>query len=272
MIERLLLAHVAVALAVGLVSAAAHGRPLRLSWGVPDAILSLALPVLGPLTALGALVLERAFRRRAKPAELDAPGDDPAPIRELDPLEELRVGTSVAPVAEILAVGDLEEIDRTLRRLIDSERPAVLRLLKDALRSPRLEVRVRARGLLVRAEDRLLTRARDAEDPLERARASHKLAGLSGDAATAGQHLRDAARACEESLASDPASNAGALLGRLLLVLGETERAREILTRHLRNHPDDADARLIRAQASLRLSDVAAARRDCAALDLPALE
>jgi len=159
-----------------------------------------------------------------------------------------------------------------LRRLIDSDRPSVFRLLKDALRSPRLDVRVRARGLLVRAEDRLLTRARDAEDPLERAQASRKLADLSADPATARQHLRDAARACEESLAADPASVAGAALGRILLLLGETERAREILTRHLRNHPDDAEARLVRAQVSLRLSDVAAARRDCAALDLPALE
>jgi predicted Zn-dependent protease len=273
MIERLLLAHVAVALAVGLVSAAARGRPFRPSWGVPDAILSLALPVLGPLIALAALVFERAFRRRGlRSTELDAASDEPAAIRELDPLEELRVGTAVAPVSEILAIGDLEEIDRTLRRLIDSDRPAVLRLLKDALQSPRLEVRVRARGLLVRAEDRLLTRARDAEDPLERARASHKLAGLCADAATARQHLGDAARSCEESLAADPSSAAGALLGRLLLQLGEVERAREILTLHLRNHPDDTDARLVRAQASLRLSDVAAARRDCAALDLPALE
>ncbi len=273
MIERLLLAHVAVALLVGVVSMLAHGRPFRPAWGLPDAILSLALPVIGPLTALGALLLERGFRRRGvRPSEIDAPADEPAPIRELDPLEELRVGTAVAPVAEILALGDLEEIDRTLRRLIDSDRPAVIRLLKDALRSPRLEVRVRARGLLVRAEDRLLARARDAEDPLERAGASRKLADLSADPATAAQHLRDAARACEESLASEPASVAGALLGRILLVLGETERAREILTRHLRIHPDDADARLVRAQASLRLSDVAAARRDCAALDLPALE
>jgi len=94
MIERLLLAHALVAIAVGLVSAAARGRPFRPSWGLPDAILSLALPVLGPLIALGALVLERAFRRRgARPAEIDAPTDEPAPIRELDPLEELRVGT-----------------------------------------------------------------------------------------------------------------------------------------------------------------------------------
>jgi hypothetical protein len=268
MTPRLLVAHVLVALAVGLVSAAARGRPFRPAWGLPDAILSLALPVIGPLVALTALVLERAFRRRGGTwAPKDALSELPAPIRELDPLEELRVGTRVAPVAETLAVGNLEEVDRALRRLIESDRPPVLRLLKDALQSPRLEVRVRARGLLVRAEDRLLTRARDAEDPLERARASRKLADLSADPLTARAHLRDAARACEESLAADPDSVAGADLGRTLLLLGEAERAREILTRHLRIHPQDAEARLLRAQANLRLSDVAAARRDCAALD-----
>jgi hypothetical protein len=273
MIGRLLLAHVGIAALVGLVSAAARGRPIRLSWGLPDAALALALPVVGPLTALLALILERAFRRRGvRSAELDAPAEEGSPIRELDPLEELRVGTAVAPVGEILAMGDLEEIDRALRRLVESDRPPVLRLLKDALQSPRLEVRVRARGLLVRAEDRLLARVRDAEDPLDRARASRKLADLSADSVTARQHLRDAARAFEDSLAADPASVAGTELGRTLLLLGETERAREILTRHLRNHPGDAEARLVRAQASLRLSDVAAARRDCTALDQPTPE
>jgi hypothetical protein len=273
MIGRLLLAHVLIAAAVGLVSAGARGRPFRLAWGLPDAFLALGLPVLGPLVALVALVLERAFRRPGvRAAELDPSGEESAPVRELDPLEELRVGTSVAPVAEILALGDLEQIDRALRRLIESDRPPVLRLLKDALRSPRLEVRVRARGLLVRTEDRLLERAREAEDPLERARAWRKLADLSADPATARQHLREAARACEDSLAADPASVAGAELGRTLLLLGEAERAREILTRHLRTHPDDQEARLARAQASLRLSDVLAARRDCAALHLPSKE
>jgi predicted Zn-dependent protease len=273
MIERLLWAHVLIAVAVGLVSAGARGRPFRPSWGLPDLLLALALPVIGPLVALLALALERVFRRRGvRWAPLDAPREEAAAIRELDPLEELRVGTSVAPVAEVLALGDLEEVDRTLRRLIESDRPAVPRLLKDALQSPRLEVRVRARGLLVRAEDRLLARSRDAEDPLDRARASRKLADLSVDPATARAHLRDAARACEESLAIDPGSAAGAELGRALLLLGEAERAREILTRHLSKHPGDAEARLVRAQASLRLSDVAAARRDCAALDLGATE
>src|SRR5262245_47594638 len=192
MIRDLLLAHVGIAAALGLLSAVLHGRPFRLSWGLPDAFLALALPVIGPLTVLSALILERVFRlRRGRPVEREAPEEDPAPIRELDPLEELRIGTSVAPVAETLALGDLELIDRTLRRLVESDRPAVLRLLKDALQSPRLEVRVRARGLLVRAEDRLLTLSREAEDPLERARASRKLADLSADPATARQYLCD---------------------------------------------------------------------------------
>jgi hypothetical protein len=273
MIVEALGAHVAAAIAVGLLSAGVRGRPFRLSRGLLDGLIALALPVVGPLTALAGLALERAFRRRDQtPAELDAAVEEPPALREVDPLEELRVGTTVAPVAEILALGDLEEVDRTLRRLVESDRPAVLRLLKDALQSPRLEVRLRARGLLVRVEDRLMTRARVADDPVDRARASRKLADLSSDPVTVRQHLRDAARAFEESLAIDPGSAAGGELGRTLLLLGEAERARDVLTRHLRNHPDDDEARLARAQASVRLADVPAARRDCRALDLPALE
>jgi predicted Zn-dependent protease len=124
----------------------------------------------------------------------------------------------------------------------------------------------------VRVEDRLMMMARDAERPLDRARASRKLGYLSADPVTVRQHLRAAAAADEATLAADPDSPAGGEWGRVLLLLGEDDRAREILTRHLRRHPDDADARLARAQASLRASDVPAAQRDCAALNLPALE
>jgi len=273
MIVTLLAAHVGLALAVGLLSAAVRGRPFRVSRGLLEGLIALALPVVGPLTALAALALEGAFRRgRPRHDEPETPSEDAAAVREVDPLEELRVGTTVSPVAEILALGDLEEIDRALRRLIESDRPAVQRLLKDALQSPRLEVRVRVRGLLVRLEDRLLSRARGADDPLDRARASRKLAELSADPATVRQHLGDAVRAFEESLAADPGSSAGGELGRALLLLGESERAREVLTRHLQDHPEDPEARLARAQASLRLADVPAARRDCASLDTPALE
>jgi tetratricopeptide (TPR) repeat protein len=264
-------AHVALALGLGLLAASLRGRPFRASRGALDALVVLALPGIGALTVLGALALERLFRRRdPRPPETD-PADD-APIREVDPLEELRIGTAVAPFAEILALGDLEEVDRALRRLVDSERPAVLRLLKDALQSPRLEVRVRVRGLLVRLEDRLRIRARDADDPVERARAARKLGELSVDPATVRQQFADAVRAYEDALASRPDSAAGGELGQLLLLLGEAERARDVLTQHLREHPDDLEARHARARASLRLADVPAVRRDCRTLDLPAPE
>jgi hypothetical protein len=273
MIGRLLAAHAAVAMAVGLLSAAVRGRPLRLSRGALDVLIALAIPVVGPLTVLITLALEVAFRRPdPRPAEIDASGAEPAPPRERDPLEELRIGTTVAPFAEVLALGDLEEVDRTLRRLADSDRPSVLRLLKDALQSPRLEVRLRVRGILVRVEDRLRTRARDGEDPLQRARASRKLADLSADPVTIRQHLRDAVRGFEESLVADPDGRACGELGHALLLLGEHERARDALSRHLAAHPDDRDARLARARANLRLSDVAAARLDGAALGVSGTE
>src|SRR6185295_14818650 len=116
MIFRLLLAHVGIAVGIGLL-AALRRRPFRLSAGLLDAAIALALPVLGPLLVLGALALEVAFRRRSpRPLEGDPAEEEPGGLREMDPLEEMRIGTSVAPLAEILALGDLEDVDRTLRR------------------------------------------------------------------------------------------------------------------------------------------------------------
>ncbi len=51
--------------------------------------------------------------------------------------------------------------------------------------------------------------------------------------------------------------------------MGDVERARRTLTGHLRRHPDDAQARLCRAQASLRAADLGAARDDCSLLPPP---
>lgn len=273
MIARLLAAHLSIAVGVGLLSAAIRSRPFRPAAGALDALIAFLLPVVGPATVLAGLGLELAFRRRGAatppvPAASEAPERD----REIDPVEELRIGTTVSPVAEVLALGDLEEIDRTLRRLVQSDRPGSLLLIRDALQSARLDVRVRARGLIVRVEDRLMARVREAKDPLERARACRKLACLSADAVSLREHARAAVAAYEEALAGDPASPAGAELGRLLLQMGELDQARRVLTDHLRSHPDDSEARLARAQAALRAADLPAARRDCATLGLPALE
>lgn len=271
MTGRLLLVHAALALAAGVLSALVRPRGARAANAVHDALVALLLPVVGPAIVLSGVVLELAFRRRspAATAEEPAAGDDGR--REPDPVEELRIGTTVAPVAEVLAVGTLEEVDRALRRLARSDDPATLLLIRDALQAARLDVRVRARGLVVRIEDRLLACVRESRDPLERARARRKLACLSGDPVSLQQHLRAAVTDYEQALAGG-GSTAGGEFGRLLLLMGDVERARRMLTSHLRRHPDDSAARLARAQASLRAADLRAAREDCPTLGLPAPE
>jgi len=271
MIAGLILAHVAGGLAACLLSAALRSRPFRFADGALDAAIALLLPVVGPLIVISGLALEFAFRRRRGPPTLD-PIEDERPSRILTPVEELRIGTTVEPVADVLARGTLEEIDRALRRLIRSDRPSSLLLVRDALHSDRLEVRIRVRGLIVRVEDRLMARVRSARQPLDRARAFRALACLSSDPVRLRDHLRSAVASYEEALAADPDGPAGSELGRLYLLMGDVDRARRTLTAHLRRHPDDAEARLSRAQAALGASDLVAAREDCALLDRTAPE
>jgi hypothetical protein len=265
MIGALLAAHVAAGLGAGLLSAALRARPFRLAHGALDGAIALLVPVVGPLTVIVGLILELPFRRR-RPAPAPDPSGDTPPPRILDPVEELRIGTTVEPVADVLARGTIEEVDRALRRLVRSDRPSSLLLVRDALQSERLDVRVRARGLVVRIEDHLMERARAARRPLDRARAFRALACLSGDPVRLRNYLRDAVGAYEEAMINDPDSAAGGELGELLLRMGDPERARTTLTGYLRRHPDDQDARLCRAQASLRAADLHGARDDFAHL------
>lgn len=265
MILTLVGVHVAAALAAGLLSAAARSRPFRLSTGALDAAIALLLPVVGPLLVFAAVGFEAAFRRR-RPAPPWEPAEDAPLLRSLDPVDELRIGTTVEPVADVLARGTIEEVDRVLRRLIRSDRPSSLLIVRDALQSDRLDVRIRVRGLIVRFEDRLIERIGEARSPLDRARARRALACLSSDPVRLRGNLRDAIDAYEEAMAADPDGPAGGELGELFLRIGDVERARRTLTGHLQRHPDDAAARLCRAQASLRAADIASAREDCALL------
>jgi hypothetical protein len=264
MILQLAAAHVGAGLAAGLLSAA-RSRPFRLSTGALDAAIALLLPVIGPILVVTAIGFELAFRRR-RSVPATQPAEDAPLLQPLDPVEELRIGTTVEPVADVLARGTLEEIDRALRRLIRSDRPSSLLLVRDAMHSDRLDVRVRVRGLIVRVEDRLIERIREARSPLDRARARRALACLSSDPIRLRGHLREAIDAYEEAVAADPDGPAGGELGELFLRIGDVERALRTLTGHLKRHPDDQAARLCRAQASLRAADLAAARQDCALL------
>jgi uncharacterized protein HemY len=123
-------------------------------------------------------------------------------------------------------------------------------------------VRQRIRGLVVRIEDRLVRVIRESRDPLERARACRKMARLSTIPETARLHLERAVAEYRQGLAADPGSPAALELAEILILLDDPRRARETLDRLLLRRPEDPAALRLRIEASLRLGDPEAARRD----------
>ena len=138
--------------------------------------------------------------------------------------------------------------------------------LKEALRSPRREVRVRARGLLVRLEDELVRLVRRSRDPAERAGACRRLALLSADAETGRQYLERALREFQAAAQANPNSSARLELAKTHLLLGNAETARDMVGWYLVRHPADVEAYKVLLEAHLRLGDLPAARRAGAAL------
>src|SRR5262249_23049619 len=146
-----------------------------------------------------------------------------------DPIETLRIGTLVAPFAETLASGELEEVDRSLRRLLRADSPGSIDRLKEALRSPRREVRVRAPGLLVREADELVGLVRSSKNPEERAGACRRLASLSVDRETAKQYLERAVADFRAAAHGSAAWKARLELARTALLLGDPLMARDMV-------------------------------------------
>jgi tetratricopeptide (TPR) repeat protein len=191
--------------------------------------------------------------------------DDFDPVA-LDPAEELRIGSSVAPLAETLASEELPLADLALQRLAKADSPSALARLKNALASGDRHIRVRARGLIVRLEDGLVRLIRTNADPIQRGWAFRRLAMLSVDPATASKHLEGAAQAYREALSHQPGSPAGLELGRVLLLLGRPEEARSAFSGHLARSAEDARGYLGRAEANLAMRDLRGVRMDLAIL------
>jgi len=228
----------------------------------------LLLPGLGLAMVIVSLILEAFFRRAIAPtdaAKLFDLGPRSAYRRDVPPpVEVLKRGIAAAPFEETLEIGGPAAIELALRRLSRAQTPSSMAALQKALRSADRDVRVRARGLLVRIEARLVQKAA-AGEPEERGRAYESMARLSSGP-TARQHLDAAAGCFRQALANRPESRVGLDLGRVLLLKKEWTAARQALTRHLLRYPTDAEARLARAEASFALSDAAGVREDCAAL------
>lgn len=266
MILTLLGVHLAGAFLAGLAAAVLRRRTPELA-GL-EFWTALLLPGLGPAMAVVSLVLEGVFRRVVPPldaAKLFDLGPRSAYRRDVPPpVEALKRGTAAAPFEETLQAGGPAAVDLALRRLSRAQTPSSIAALRKALRSPDRDVRVRARGLLVRIEAQRVREAAS-DDPEERGRACEAMARLS-PGPTARRHLEAAARSYREALARRPESRAGRALGRVLLLLEDWAAARDALTCHLRRYPWDADARVARAQAGFALADAESVRADCAAL------
>lgn len=225
---------------------------------------ALLVPVAGPLLVALEALFEGLFRRSVRPvdpAELFDPGDPGAFWRTIpDPAELMDVGTDVTPLEETLEAGGPGRIERTLRR---RARPALRRVLA---RASDRDVRVRARGLWVAMEARLLREAAEAKDPLERGRAWKKLAELAADSATARQHVRAASAAFREAASADPDGPAPLELASVLRALGDWAAACDVLSRRLERRPEDSEARRARAELWFLLGDRKALQEDLARL------
>lgn len=265
--------HVGLSGALALGASLARGRGLTLRGSALEFFTALLLPGVGALGVLIQIVMEALFRWTVEPAgaaELfEANVEDPARRARVNPLEEIRAGIMAAPFGETLDGGEPLQLDLAMRRLAGAATPAALLRLREALESPSRDVRVRARGLLVRVEEKLLTLLRSSADPAERGRAHVKLAALSPDGRTARRHLEQAAAAFREAPARGPADpSVGLELGQVLLGLGDAAGAREAFNRHLHRHPRDPRGYVGRAQASFRLGDRSSLRLDFAYLAL----
>jgi hypothetical protein len=264
----LIVLHVLSAALLAGAAAAVRGRRPSLAEVGLEFSTAFLLPVAGTLTVGVQILLEALFGRLVRPTPASRLLE---PDEEIEPesgtfADELRIGTSVAPLAETLATGDEETIDLALQRLARAESPAALARLRQALASGRREVRVRVRGLMVRLEDRLVRLIRTTRDPAQRGLAFRRLALLSLDPITAAEHLEHAAESFREALALDPSSAAGLDLGRVLLAQGKPGPAGKAFSEHLYRHPSDPRGYLGRAEARLGMRDLRGVRLDLSVL------
>jgi hypothetical protein len=261
----LLALHGAASVGVWMAASFLRKRPFSLVWGIPDFLVALLIPGVGMMAAGLSLALEVLFRRRGDPrcpADLfDHSRNEAVHSGVHDPVAELQAGTRAAPFGETLEAGDLDEVDRALRRLVRDETPPALGRLREALRSPRRDVRVRARGLLVRLEDRLSRQARDGASELDRARAFRTLALLSTHPETARQHLGRAVEEYRIMGRRSPSTRVNGELAAVLWLRGDLAASREALLGHLHYYPADVAALRLLYELDLRMGDRESARR-----------
>jgi hypothetical protein len=249
----LLAAQAGVALATGLCAALLY----RLGERDPLFLLfAVAVAFLGPVGVVGAAVaalFRLAFARRATPflawyASL-FPTEEPDPTRALHESVVLRgrgpaKRSTVAPFADVMALGSLREKQSVLALIAERFRPPFAGALRAALNDAEPVVRVQAAAAVARIENGYLQRAmsleeRHAERPddpelmlaLARHYDEHAATGLLDE----GRTRESAERALglylqlADRVRGGGVAEAAEAIGRLLLQLGRVEQAARVL-------------------------------------------
>jgi polysaccharide biosynthesis protein PelE len=294
----LLLAHLAVCGALG-GAAAVFCR-----CGGRDAgflLLVVATAALGPMGAVGASIsaaLRRVFARRSTPFERWYASLFPemaaSPTRTLYQRIALRgagpaARSTVAPFADVIALGTVQEKQSVVTMVADAFRPAFAPALRSALNDSEPAIRVQAATASARIENRFLERSMaleerraatpdDADALLALARHHDEYAdtGLLDTGRAQGERRQALEHhlSAERLRPGDPQVTEA--IGRLLLRLGEFERAAAYLEREVERPEASAAALGCYLECLYRLRDLEglrnAARRHrdrIAASDLP---
>ena len=294
----LLLAHLGVCAALG-GAAAVFGR-----YGGRDAdflLLVVATAALGPIGAAGAsfsAALRWVFARRSTPFERWYASLFPemaaSPTRALYQRIALRgagpaARSTVAPFADVIALGTVQEKQSVVTMVADAFRPAFAPALRSALNNSEPAIRVQAATASARIENRFLERSMaleerraatpdDADALLALARHHDEYAdtGLLDTGRAQGERRQALEHhlSAERLRPGDPQVTEA--IGRLLLRLGEFERAAAYLEREVERPEASAAALGCYLECLYRLRDLEglrnAARRHrdrIAASDLP---
>ena len=261
-------AHVALACLLGLLAAKARGRGFRIEWAATEFWVALLIPGLGALAVAIQLFLEATFRRVVAPVDTRGlavvRGHVAIAPRQGNPVSELRVGCDALPFAETLNGKETKVVDLAMRRLARAESSTSLDRLREAVDVTDLRTRVRARGVMVHIEDRLIQRIRTSGDPALRGRAFVKLAHLSTDSGAARTHLQSAAIEFRQAVDDGVTGRVWLELGRVQLALGDAPGALDSFSKYILSAPGESDGYLARAEANFRLGELSAVRDDVA--------
>jgi hypothetical protein len=246
-----------------------------------EGFLTLAVPLLGAVTAGVILFLGALFRGVWKPSEGELRQNYPPGgiLGVLAKEEALRIpmsGLPPLPLAEVMNSRDVDRVEEALVDLAQGTRAEDIDVLKTLLSHPEPEIRLRAHILLVETQDRVIgllakageeARTGDLEAMKRAGRACFLLSRIASDAETFSVFARESVDWFLQAYRLDPRDSEMLLdLGKANLMAGALNAARLYFQDFIERHPRDMRGYVAHAECSFRLGDRESLQADCAAI------